>query len=321
MFAALLAAGSLALASGPSTSADGIKFHAWAEGGWSAFQTHGDSWHNMPYLSMARLSSKYQHTISRYQSEERFGNFVQIEAKNGTVELLDARVDFDLAPWVGFKAGRFKTSVSNEFLVPAPKLLYRLRPALVDLTPKRKLGAELDFRPHMGEAQIDLQTGVFAAEDPWVVPDEEDLLFIGRARYLGPQHLIVHAAGMRRTASDPHDAGTITHEADAALGFERDEAQVIAEGLVAWREDAEVPDVGTTINAARRFGDLDDGIAFEPAVEFDVNVQGGEITYCESAALNIFWDGWNVVQMINVDFHQGPDGNRTAVFVQLRGGR
>lgn len=306
----------------------GIDFHAWAEGGWLVTDgDHTDGVEQRPFLSMARISSRTDHTLSRYNAAEHVGSFLQLEGKNGTVELLDARVELDLRHGVHLRAGRFKTAVSNEFLVPAMKMLTARRPHYVDVTPQRRTGVEVDLRPSVDDGHINVQLGAFGADDPWALGEEtgDDALLTARVRHIGESHLLLHAGFMERTGLSEPELEAREHvrrELDLAAGLERDDAQVVFEGIVADRgAGLGAPTYGGGVTVGRRFGELKgEKLAFEPVFAADALVDGDAHEICEDVGLNVFWDGWNLVQRTQVTFFQTDEGNHWVASAQLRGG-
>lgn len=333
LLSAALAGGPLPTAPDHGAPADapdvpGIDFHAWAQGGWMAVDgTAVDGLEQRPYLSMARISSRTNHTLSRYRVAEHFGSFLQLEGKNGAVELLDARVELDLRDWVHLRAGRFKTSVSNEFLVPATKMLTTRRPHYVDVTPKRRTGVEVDLRPSADDGHINVQVGAFGADDPWALGEEtgDDTILTARVRHIGESHVLLHAGYMERlgVSQGEREAGEqVVRELDLAAGLEREDAQLMFEGLVADRgRGLAEPTYGGGVILARRFGELHaEKVALEPVLAADALVDEGAFEMCEHVGLNVFWDGWNLVQLTQVSFSQGEAGNKWTASAQLRGG-
>ena len=326
---------STALATGPSSPISGagndrpgIDLHAWAEGGWLATQgTAVGGFQQHPYLAMARISSRLDHTMSRYRVDENFGSFLQMEAREGTVELLDARVELDVGERLHLRAGRFKAPVSHEFQVPAMKMITRRRPHYLDIVPQRHTGVELDLRSTGSPDRTDLQLGAFGADDPWAHGEHtgDDTLLTARVRHVTEHHLLLHAAYVERlglSEGERERGAHVLRELDVAGGLEREDAQVMFEAVVAdMGHGLHRPAYGGGVIVGRRIGDFDgDRVAFEPTVAADALVEEGQLEMCEHVGVNVFWDGWNLVQQNQVSFSQAPEGTKWTATAQIRAG-
>lgn len=308
--------------------APGIDLHAWAQGGWLATAgPESTGVEQRPTLSLARISSRTDHTLSRYRAAEHVGSFLQLEAKEGTAVLLDARVELDLRGWIHLRAGRFKTAVSNEFLVPGTRLLTTGRPHYIDATPKRKTGVEVDLRPALDDGHLNVQIGAFAADDPWDPGEHtaDDTLLTARLRHIGASHVLLHIGYLERlglSGAERREGAQVQRELDVAAGLERDDLQVMVEGLAGDRgAGLEEPVLGGGVILARRFGELQgERVALEPTLSADVLLDEGAAELCEHVGLSVFWDGWNLVQLSQLSLSQTEAGSGWTASTQLRGG-
>jgi len=299
--AALLLASAAAAAEVSAPSPSELQVHAWASGG---YRMHSEQAEDSGfYVGMARLVANYEHGWQRSERPHAVHTFLQVEAASGSVDLLDARLDYQPAPWLRLRAGRFKAPVSADYLVPATKMLLAERAMLVDLAPRRLIGAEAA-----------VQAGKLGAEVALFEWDE-DLLTVGEAHYSsGP--VALHAAAGQRSGE------TNDTRLDAAVVLHPGRWEAHAEAL-AVLDGGAVPAVGAFASAGYRFGDPateEDALAVEPLVALDLRSEDGGQDWAGTGAVDIFWDGWHLVQTLSYT-HAVADGVPDHVLTaQLRGG-
>ena len=292
---------------------DPLEVHAWAEAGYMAAVRPEEPVERGAYLSLARLQVRLH--------EDGFAAFIQAGADRGELELLDARATWRPSEAVAVRAGRFKTPVSAEYLIPANHLIFAHRSSHLLLVPRRALGAEVEG--HVGGRwDLGLHAGVYNPAGYAPVPGAGELL-VGRALLESPVGLALHVAG-----SDwLHDGGAaevLAEEApetdralDAALLFEEHGWTMVTEGVYARPLDGEDWVAGGVASVAHRFPTRVEEFEIEPAAAVEFVERQGAIS---QLTLNFHQSDWNLMQTVEWEVHSAPDGLQNAVYVQLQAG-
>jgi len=296
-----------------------LELHAWAEAGY-LIPVGEVAEHAGAYLSMARLQGRLH--------EDDFDAFIQVGADHGDLQLLDARIAWTPSRRVTVRAGRFKTPVSAEYLIPAPRLLFTQRSLHMAIVPRRNLGAEAEVHLGPQSADVALSAGVF---DPAAYDLVHGSGELATARVLlhTASGFGAHAAAAKWLHRDGaiellgEDAPGYDEHLVGALLFEEHGLTSVVEGALArtaGRDDDERGAIGGVASVAYRFptglGELD----LEPAVAVETLVEDELATHCAQLALNFHPHDWNLTQTVEWEVHAIDEGLGHAVYLQLQAG-
>lgn len=300
MLAVLLSLTSL-LAHAEETGTSGLKLHAWASGGYThTLEAPEEAGF---FLGIARLQARSDHSWHRGGRDQQLEMLLQVEAASGSVELLDARLDYHPVPGVRLRAGRFKAPVSAEYLIPATKMLMIERAMLVTLAPRRLQGVELSLQP-----------GALGAEFA-LFEEEAGLLGVSELHYTaGPARF--HAAVGQNFGEDGDtriDGAVMVHE----HGWDG-----LIEGIARVNDGAVYATAGFA-SLGRRIGDPatdEDAFAVEPLIAGDLLQEDESLSWAGTGAVDVFWDGWHLVQTFSYTYTDHNGVPEQIVATQLRGG-
>jgi len=107
-----------------------------------------------PEVSLARLKLSGQY-------EEVGGIKIQVDGSSGNLQLLDAVASLDLGSPFHVRLGRFKPTVSPQFLIPAPDVYTSNRALLNSLVPGRSAGVATGADVDLGGPSLKGEIGVF----------------------------------------------------------------------------------------------------------------------------------------------------------------
>jgi len=296
-----------------------LELHAWAEAGYlvpvgPVADVSG------AYLSMARLQGRLH--------ENDFDAFIQVGADSGDLKLLDARIAWHPHERLYVRAGRFKSPVSAEYLIPAQRILFAHRSLHMAVVPRRNLGAEGEFTVGPEAADVALSVGVF---DPagYELGSEAGQLLTTRALLHTAAGFGAHVAyaSWFRGESAPRILGDAspTHDRHlvGALLFEEHGVTSVVEGVIAQhhedRSDAGEA-IGGMASVAYRFptgfGELD----IEPAVALEYLEWAEDRQTSSQVAVNFHPHDWNLTQTIEWEAHHHEGELGHAIYVQLQAG-
>jgi len=298
--------------------AGALELHAWAEAGY-AVPVSGEAEAQGAFLSLARLQGRLH--------EDDFDAFLQVGADHGELALLDARIAWRPHERLLVRAGRFKSPVSAEYLIPAQRLLFTHRSLHMAIVPRRNLGAEAELHVGPEHADLALSAGVFDPASYRMLPGSGELA-TARALLHTASGFGAHVAGARWLRRDDalevmgDEALSYDEHLVGALLFEEHGITTVVEGALARTvgRDAPAAAAGGVVSTAYRFptglGELD----IEPAVALEVLV-AEERTTCGQVAVNFHPHDWNLTQ--TVEWEVRPDevqGPSHALYVQLQAG-
>ncbi|MCB9672943.1 MAG: hypothetical protein H6734_25965 [Alphaproteobacteria bacterium] len=256
------------------------------------------------YVNVARLM-----VVAKYSGMGRV--MVQYEMKNGRPELLDAQVE--VTPFSSFMvtAGRFKTPVSLEFAIPAPKLRFHRRAALKSLVPTRANGLDVGYEHDLGDVSLGLQLGAFLTNTDLSSGIDDGVLATARAYARLPYGVTLHVAGADHLFSMAPTEDSMHQEAviDVAASWEHGGWGALAEGVVVVDETDGPRPYGLYAMAAHRFV-LDMDIGLEPAVAYDQIRSGDNVNHFGTVAFNVYWLDYRLVT--SVDYRGGRDDGATS---------
>ncbi len=298
---------------------DTLEVHAWAGGGYTYTGENVRQHVTMgPFISMARFGGRI--------SYEHYGDvFAQIDAADGTARLLDARVTIEPAPWFKLRAGRFKTSTSAEYLIPAPLMPFVNRALLVDWTPKRKVGVEAVVSP-LDDRHLDLQVGIFNVGELEAQEGDGELL-VTRLRWEPVHDLQFHLSWtdhLANTATAHHDPELhFTHDQliDAAVEWDHNGWSAHLESLVRLDGGARGPGMSSFASVGHRFHRPGETVELEPVLGVDHVTELERQADLMALGLNVYVQEHHLVTMLNAEAQRLPDGStHQAIYAQLRGG-
>mgnify|MGYP006295871351 CR=1 FL=1 len=239
--------------------------------------------------------------LARLKTDARlrdWGGFkLQVDARSGTVELLDLLVDITPTEWLTVRAGRFKVPVSREFLIGAPDMRFTNRALAGQIAPGRAVGLQLLAEHTFGETDAELSTGLFEPGGLELLQDDGELL-VSRLLLEFPHHLEFHAAYAEHILSDnrvpiPEDPSQTRRvfpddrQLDAALGFHDQRWHLLLEGLTALDSpDERLP---LAAHASLAYRAPIDTVDLEPALAYDLLDRSHHRIHRAAAALNIYW--------------------------------
>lgn len=268
-----------------------IEFHSWLEAGVAVDQTGEGT----VSIDLARLQTKLDH--------EGYGGMLQLEAKSGTVELLDAVVRLGPTEGLSIRAGRFKTPFSMEFGVPAPKLILPTRLLIVSAAPRREIGAELRYV----HGPLDVQLGVFDSASPILITGP-GVRPIGSVDLTVAEHWHLHAgAATWLHGGDITDGPAWDHESDLGVAWHHTGTTLAIEGLAARSVATEEWEGGVGGLAAHRIHAWTTDL--EPALGFDIVRLNGESVQRITTAANLHLDDWHAVTRLSweAERHKGGE--------------
>ncbi len=260
-------------------------------------------------IHLARLQA-------RFEDSGHFGAAIQVEAAQGTVELLDVVARVGDRGGSNLMLGRFKTPLSDDYLVPAGKMLFPNRGLLTQITTKRMVGAQ--GTAQVGEA-LTLRGGIYNPT-AWTPTEGEGTVFIGAVNVELVEGLELHVAGTAwlhpEGALDQleEDLSLWSRQGDAALVYHHAGWTIAAESLAS--QHLELRDTGTLGDnwdagalgvVAKRFPIKDSLVELEPAVAWDSLWKDGALTHRASGALNIHKEDWRMVETLAVEVQGGPE--------------
>lgn len=262
-----------------------VALHAFVRAGAELALAPGEPASSAAALEMARLKVAV--------STSHLGATLQLEAAD-TPRLLDAVAHIRPVPWLTVRAGQFKTPVSADFLVPAPRMRTPTRAWIVQAVPRRELG--ISARAAVADVAT-VELGVF---DPVSALDVSGpgVRPVLAANVELPGHVAVHAAAttwIRPAETDlaaEHRPGW-DHVVDGAVAWHPPHSELSVEGLLAHRVDGDGLDGGITALAAHTFplGTL----GIEVAGAWDTASFHRELAHRLTAAVNLHVDGWRLV--------------------------
>ena len=225
-----------------------------------------------------------------------YGGMFQVDAASATSKLLDASVRFGRLESVSLTAGRFKTPLSLDFGVGAPKMILPERMLLVEAATQREIGAQLRVQRGrvVGMLGVFDSVSAFELSGPGVRPVAALDVGLGRgwrlhggaSAWLRPEEL-----------SAVEGAHTWDDLGDLGVEYARGGTTVMLEGLVAHAVDAELGwEGGVGALAAHRWAA---GRAeLEPAVGWDSARLDGQVAHRATGAVNLHLDDWFAVAQV-----------------------
>lgn len=240
-------------------------------------------------IDMARLQTRVDTTW--------YGGMLQVDAAREDSMLLDAAIRMGSVRSVALTAGRFKTPLSLDFGVPAPKMVLPKRALLVSAAPQRELGAELLV--HRG--RVEWRTGAFdplsdlERAGPGVRP-------ITSLDWEPVNGLIVHAGATTWLRADEAERDLVDgprwdDEADLALCWEDHGTTLALEGLAGHTVAAPHWEGGVTTLVAHRFAA--GATEVEPAAGWDSATLDGALVHRATGAVNLHLDDWFAVARVS----------------------
>jgi hypothetical protein len=237
-----------------------------------------------PVLSLARLKLG-----GRYKD---VGDIkIQIGASNGTMQLLDAVAALDLGSPVYVRAGRFKPTISPQFLIGAPNVYTSNRALLNALVPGRLTGFAAGADTNLSGTNVEGEVALFQPDATSFQAPQGQLLTaralvglsLGLKFHLGYAKRIFGSDTISETVQG-ENGNTLTRTTpvvpndsplDAAIIFDKDDIYAHLEG-VAVLEPAPTQSgndrdtaYGLHVLGAYVIGP-DGGLNFEPTVAYDL---------------------------------------------------
>lgn len=270
-----------------------------------------------PYMRMARIRSRL--TLDGIGWAK-----VQVEARSGHPELLDAVVALTPIDELTIRVGQFKTPVSADFLVPLPNHPLTTRPLLVRHVPRRRVGIDVTARIPIGRMRLDLEVGLFGQED---APFEgQGKLFTGRIGLRVAEGLRFHLAYAEHLLQDsdmnpgvglpPAREGGVV---DAAIIFENERVTLHAESVVVLqREEGHLP-WGLTGMVGYSFGDRQGSFAIQPVFAYDLWRDADSIEHRFTTALNFYFAQSHAIIRLNYEaaLRDGAVGHAVMIEAQI----
>lgn len=277
-----------------------IELHGWAEAGVSVAMGAEEDAVPQVAIDMARMQLRYD--------DRHYGGMIQISAAGGNVRLLDAVARLGAkGDGLSLQAGLFKTPLSLDFGIPAPKMVLPHRPWLVGAGTTRELGVQGRLRGSAGTVWLGLYdpvsdltvTGrgvrtVVAGEAP---VSERVLLHAGASTW-------VHGRGAPDILGE--DAPEWDHMADLGVRYDHAGTVVAVEGLASHQADGPLWQAGASVWAAHRFPV--GGVELEPAAAWETATFTGEVHHRATSVLNLHESDWNLVASLSWDvvLTEGP---------------
>lgn len=273
------------------------------------------------FLRLARLKMDADYT-------DKASVKVQFGGSEGVVELVDAEAA--VRPWepLEIRVGRYKTSVSPEFLRSAIGLPFIGRALLNEFVPRRRTGVEAVGRFAVGDIEIQPQVGLFQpARTTFTNPQGELLtgrLLVGTAANLDfhvgyAQHVFEENDLPGTTGTTPAQDRVVVYNSplDVAVTYRNGGLDLHAEGV--WVADPPRDDtvLAGYLHATYLTGP-EDGIQLEPTVAYDI-VHVDDFLHRASGGLNVHW--WNTGFASLLDYRLRVGGGRElhTILLALRG--
>lgn len=255
-------------------------------------------------IGLARLKLSGEH--SRYARST-----VQIGESDGQMVLLDA-----VAEWIAFdplfvRAGRFKTSVSQEYTISAARLNFFSRALLNSFVPGRRLGVETYGRFSTGPLELQPQVGLFQPAATSLRNPSGELV---QARLLARSELglgfhlgyVGHVFDDNARVVDGPSGPEVTrvvpynHPLDAAVTYQRDGLDLHLEGIAVLDPPTEDSVTAGYAHAAYRFGPPD-RIQFQPGLAYDI-VASRDFAHRIMGGLNVYWWDTHFYNILNYSY-------------------
>ncbi len=212
---------------------------------------------------------------------------IQIGSSDGTMRLLDAVASLDLGSPVYVKAGRFKPTVSPQFLIGAPNVYTSNRALLNALVPGRLAGFAAGVDTDLGEFSLESEIGMFQPDATALQVSKGHLLtartllglsmglefHVGYAKRLFGEGTISEPVQGEAGSTETRATSVVPNDSplDAAVIFDKDDIYAHLEGVAVLEPAPEDVDTayGLHVLGAYVLGP-DGGINFEPTVAYDL---------------------------------------------------
>jgi hypothetical protein len=292
-----------------------VELHGLVEAALVAGGGEGDGVVYGAVVQLARLQA-------RFEDPGHFGAYVQLEAAQGAVQLLDAAARVGDRGGHHLLIGRFKTFLSDDYLVPAGEMIFPTRGLLTGIATTRRVGVQGTAR--LGRVQV--RGGVFNPTTSAPVAGTGVLAMLGLDLPVG-HGLHVHTAVSRWIRPDDavvgDDQQVWHHQADGAVVYHDKGWTVSAEGLVAL--DGDTLDAGPSwagglLGVVARRVPLGGTVEVEPAVSWNSLQADDAVVHLGSAAVNLHKEDWRMVETVALQVEHGPKDDTLAsrVVVQVQ---
>jgi hypothetical protein len=258
-------------------------------------------------IQLARLQA-------RFEDPGHFGAVIQLEAASGTVQLLDAAARIGDRGGHNLLIGRFKTFLSDDYLVPAGQMIFPTRGLLTGIATKRMVGIQGTGR--FGSVRV--KGGLF--NPTGMVPKAN----VGAIAMEGVDFELGHGLHLHAAVShwlrpqgaleelEPDDR-VWQNQGDLALVYHEHGWTIATEALVAEHRDSHVLhglheawDAGVLGVVARRFP-VGKMVEIEPAVAWDSLWEEESLVHRGSAAVNLHKEDWRMVETVAVEVEHGAE--------------
>lgn len=255
---------------------------------------------------------------------------IQFDGAGGNVRLLDTIVTLWPIEQIGVRVGRYKTSVSREYLIGGPNLPFVGRALLNNYVPKRRIGAETLGKFDLGGLQLDAQVGLFQpGNSRFGFNDPQGQLFntsvaarlpVGLEFHVGyAQHLFgdnEREVNPQVDGPDTERAEELNRPVDAAVRYNRDGLDLHVEGLTVLDPEEGDPIFGGYTHARYQFG-AEEEIRVEPGVAYDI-ISRQQATHRGTAGVNIGWWETPIETMVNYRYLTRDGADRHLIVAALR---
>jgi hypothetical protein len=250
---------------------------------------------------------------------------IQLDGAGGNVALLDMAVTLWPTDQIGVRMGRYKTSVSREYLIGGPNLPFVGRALLNSFVPRRRIGAETVGKFDLGGLKLDAQVGLFQpGNSRFGFDNPQGQLFNASVAARLPVGLEFHAGYAQHVFGDnareindkPVRAEVLNRPIDAAVRYNKDGLDLHVEGLAVLDPENTDAILGGYTHARYQFGSEED-IRVEPGVAYDI-VSDQQMAHRGTAGVNIGWWETPLETMINYRYLTRDGADRHFIVAALR---
>ncbi len=248
---------------------------------------------------------------------------LQIGGASGDVVVKDIVATLRPIDGIGLRAGRFKTSVSVEYLRSATDLPFVGRALISDVVPNRRVGGELVGRTDLDEVELVGQVGLFQPRHQQVsFQQPRGQLLTGRVTARLPVGLGVHVGyGQHILEQNEFPGGraeAFDQQLDVGVTYDDDRLDVHLEGLTVFDPPGTDELFGGYAHALYAFGP-EEGFQVEPGIGYDIVAQQRAV-HRGTVGVNLHWWEAPIDTMIDYRYQTLRDRGTHSILVALRAG-